>query len=696
MNNLFDDAGAAELAARLSGVHRDLADRVYTTRLLGGQRDLVLHGGGNTSVKIMEKDIFGRERDVLYVKGSGRNMGSINPEDFVGLELESLRKLFSLNAVSDRDMEDQLHVNKVRPHPAVPSIETLIHAFLPYKFVDHTHADSILVLTNQPDGPELIKEVLGPGAVVLPYLRPGYPLAVGLADIYEKNPEAEAIVVLGHGIFTYGNDAETAYAKMIDYVNRAEEYLARKDLKIIDNAPGPVDEAQLARLAQVARGVCAIRSDDGPVERMHVQFRSGRDVLAASLAPEAENICSTGVLTPDHVIRTKNRWVYINELPEEDEALKSLVSEAVADYSREYDEYYRRHAGSLEVEGQKLDSLPRVFLVRGLGLVCLGWTRKEAGMAADIAEHTLTAKVKALAIGGYAPITEDHVFEMEYWGLQQSKLGVSGSLPLQGQVALVTGGGGAIGLGVADCLLKAGAAVVTTDIDLKRLEQVREILSSKYGPDRVGVISFDVTDYKAVVEAYDKISCEFGGLDIIVPNAGIAHVASIEDLEPEKLDQVLSVNLKGTFNVIKASVPVFKRQGTGGNIVIISSKNVYDPGASFGAYSASKAGAHQLGKIAALELAEYGVRVNMINPDAVFGCGDVSSKLWDLVGPDRMRSRGLDPECIQDFYCQRNLLKARVSAEHVGNAVVFFAGDQTPTTGATLPVDGGVQGAFPR
>ena len=284
----------------------------------------------------------------------------------------------------------------------------------------------------------------------------------------------------------------------------------------------------------------------------------------------------------------------------------------------------------------------------------------------------------------------------EYWDLQQKKLGLSEPPPLGGQAALVTGAGGAIGLGIADRLLKAGAVVALADLDQDRLNLAASILREKYGHDRVETLAFDVTSFRETSEAVDELSRRCGRLDLVVPNAGVAHVSTIQDLDPDRLDQVLAVNLKGVFNVIKAAIPVLKRQGSGGNMVIISSKNVFDPGASFSAYSASKAGAHQLGKIAALELAEIGVKVNLINPDAVFSCGEVSSKLWDLVGPDRMRSRGLDPSCIQDYYCQRNLLKTQVTAEHVGNAVVFFASDLTPTTGATLPVDGGVPGAFPR
>jgi NAD(P)-dependent dehydrogenase (short-subunit alcohol dehydrogenase family) len=335
-------------------------------------------------------------------------------------------------------------------------------------------------------------------------------------------------------------------------------------------------------------------------------------------------------------------------------------------------------------------------MAAGVGLLTLGFSRKWAGIAADIAEHTIQAKRQAKFLAEYQAVTESHNFDLEYMTLQQQKLEKSRAGDLVGQVAVVTGAAGAIGFGIADQLLKEGAVVIIADIDETRLNTVKEILLERYGEQQIESLAFDITDYSAVEHSIQEICLKTGGIDIIVPNAGIAHVATIEELSPEKFSQVMNVNLMGVFNIIKAAVPVFRRQQTGGNIVLISSKNVFDPGAAFGAYSASKAAAHQISRIAALELAELGVRVNMINPDAVFGDTTVSSKLWDYIGPDRMKSRGLDPEGLKEYYRQRNLLKTSVLAEHVGNAVVFFASNKTPTTGATMPVDGGVQAAFPR
>jgi rhamnose utilization protein RhaD (predicted bifunctional aldolase and dehydrogenase)/NAD(P)-dependent dehydrogenase (short-subunit alcohol dehydrogenase family) len=702
VKSLFREKESKEFLRKYAGFPKELALRVYTSRLIGRNTDLVLHGGGNTSVKLKRKNVLGEDRDILYVKGSGMDLATIEPRGFVGLDLDPLQKLRSVKSLSDEEMENELQIRKISASSPDPSVEALLHAFLPHTFVDHTHADSILVLTNQKNGRALVRDVLGDRVVVLPYLMSGLPLAREVIEQYERSPEVEAIVILNHGIFTFAHDARTSYERMIDYVNQAEAYIEEK----IQNRPPtrprtgvcfPQNhDSAIARFVQVARGVCTHRGADGSLQRSYVETRRTPNLVDASLSREAQDICSSGVLTPDHVIRTKNGVVFVESIPESDGELRELVSKAVDSFVDDYHRYFHSQVKAKGIDREELHPYPRLFLVAGLGLVALGFTRKAARIAADIGEHTIRVKLRAGVLGEYAPISDSHVFDMEYWSLQQKKMGKTSPRPLQGQIAVVTGGGGAIGLGIADRLLAAGAIVAIADIDEARLEEVYSILTERYEESQMERVIFDVTSYQSVERAFEEISRRVGGVDLVVPNAGIAHVAKIEGLDPDKFDQVIAVNLKGTFNVIKASVPIFRRQGTGGNIVVVSSKNVFDPGAAFGAYSASKAGAHQMSKIAALELAELGVRVNMINPDAVFGDEKVSSGLWDLVGPERMKSRGIDPKGLREYYRQRNLLKARVLAEHVGNAVVFFASDQTPTTGATLPIDGGIPAAFPR
>ena len=702
MKNLFNEKEAKEFVKQYPSLPGDLALCLYTSRLIGKDPGLVLHGGGNTSVKLRTRNVVGEERDVLYVKGSGADLAALGPEGMVGLELEALRKLKSLGGLSDEEMENQLKVHKVHFRSPDPSVEALFHAFLPHRFVDHTHAQSLLILTNQEHGKELVEEALGSKVGVLPYLRSGFPLAKAAIELYEKNPGLEAIVLMNHGIFTFAEDARVCYENMIRLVRKAESYIEKR----IEGKPlchprtdlGPVKDIMrsTARVSSVIRGACGHQGPDGHPRRFYTEVRSTPEMVEASCSKEAPDLCRSGALTPDHIIWTKNRAVYIDSIPEGDESLKSRIKEAIDFYKQDYDRYFETHKPAHGRQPEKLDPYPRIFLVAGIGLIALGFTRRAARIAADIAEQTVMAQLRAIALGEYAPFDESHAFDMEYWSLQQKKLAKTAPPPLQGQVAVVSGGAGAIGLGIADRLLAAGALVVICDIEESRLKKVHSILARKYDESLVEKVVFDVTDYPSVEKAFQEISCLAGGIDVVVPNAGIAHVAKIEELDSKKFRQVIDVNLIGTFHLLKASVPIFKRQGTGGNVVVISSKNVFDPGAAFGAYSASKAGAHQVGKIAALELAEIGVRVNMVNPDAIFGDEEVSSKLWDLVGEDRMKSRGLDYEGLKEYYRQRNLLKARVLAEHVGNVVVFFASNQTPTTGATFPVDGGIPAAFPR
>ena len=702
MKSLFNEKEARAFVGKYGSLPEALSLRLYTSRLIGKNSNLVLHGGGNTSVKLKTKNILGEDQEIVYVKGSGIDLATIEPEGLVGMDLSPLRRLRTLQAISDEDMDNQLKIRKTNALSPDPSVEALLHAFLPPRYVDHSHADSILVLTHLKDGEVHLREALGPRVGILPYIHSGLPLAKAVAEIYERIGAVEAIVVLYHGIFTFGDDVRTSYERMIEYVSRAESYIkkrcAGKSPVIHRKKIKPLKDhrSSASRMVNVIRGTCAFPAADGSLQRWYTVVRDGTEMKDISRSEEAEGMCGSGVLTPDHTIRTKNRAVYLREVSEDDEELRKKVSQSVNQFKTAYDHTFSEQVKKKRIAREKLDPYPRVFLAAGIGLVTVGMTREAARVAADIAEHTLMAKLRAKGVGEYLPISDSDVFDMEYWSLQQKKLGKTVPPLLQGQVAVITGGGGAIGLGIAEQLLAHGAAVVLCDIDAARLKKVHSILSTKYGDSNLEQATFDVTDFKSLDQAFAEISRRLGGIDLLVPNAGIAHVARIEDLAPEKFDQVMAVNLKGTFNVIKASVPVFRRQGTGGNIVVISSKNVFDPGAAFGAYSASKAAAHQLSKVAALELAELGVRVNMVNPDAIFGDAEVSSRLWELVGPERMKSRGLDPEGLREYYRQRNLLKARVLAEHVGNAVVFFASDQTPTTGATLPVDGGVPAAFPR
>ncbi|MHB1015266.1 MAG: bifunctional aldolase/short-chain dehydrogenase [Desulfurivibrionaceae bacterium] len=696
MKNRYDEKEAQAFVGAYPQCQPELAIRVYTSRLLGAEEDLVLHGGGNTSVKGVITNLVGEEQEILYIKGSGWDLGVIAPRGFPGLDLAYLRKLRLVQNLTDAEMVNQFRTHLLDAGSPNPSIETLVHAFLPHRFIDHTHADAIVTLTNREDAEKHLHRALGENIGILPFIMPGLPLARAMAELYEKRPGIDCIILANHGIFTFGDDAKTSYDRMIDCVSRAEAYLAGRGTGI--TASGAIDPGvvQPSVVLPILRGALSFVEESGRRRTMQLAVRQNKEILAALARPDAKELFVSGVLTPDHVIRTKNYPLWLEAAGLGEDETLAAVQSGLARYQEEYDQYFATQVAAKKVSRTKLDSLPRVVLVPGLGVVAAGFSEKDAGIAADIAEHTIAAKLRGAVLGPYRELAPDFIFDMEYWSLEQAKLGKAKPKPLEGRTALVTGGGGAIAMGIGRKLLEAGARVFMTDINQERLEIVCHNLADTFGSRLVSPLLMDVTSEESVRLGLAQLVMQCGGLDILVPNAGIAHVAKLVDLSEAAFRQVMEVNCLGVFQVIKGAIPILRLQGTGGSIVINSSKNVFAPGAAFGAYSASKAGAHQLGKIAALELAEFGVRVNMINADAIFDDAGVSSGLWDVVGPERMRSRNLDPEGLKDYYRQRNLLKTTVHADHVGNAVVFFASEQTPTTGATLPVDGGIMAAFPR
>ena len=706
MESRWSDRDAAEYVERFAPRWgEELALRVYTSRLIGRDPDLVMHGGGNTSLKGTVTTLVGDAVEALFVKGSGWDLDAIEPPGLPAIDLTHLRRLRALRELSDEEMVNQLRTHLFDAGAPNPSVETLLHAFLPHRFIDHTHADIALVLTNQPrdEADGMVREAFGPRWAIVPYIMPGFALAKLAAEVFERDASVEGLVLLNHGLFTFADDARTAYERMIAGVDRAERFVrarARARRPIGRGArldATPADAA--AHLAPVLRGALAESTPDPdrPWRRMVLEWRASEEALEILAGPDAAHVAAANPLTPDHVIRTKGPALLLDaDLPLDDAgALRERLGAAVARYRETYDSYFAANKDRARTKVTKLDAFPRVVLVPGAGIFAAGRTKQDARIAADIAEHTLRAKALANAIGRYTALSDADLFDMEYWSLEQAKLGKAKEAPLAGQVALVTGAAGAIGFAVCRKLVEAGAHVVVTDVARERVDAAVGDLDPKRRGVAAGVV-MDVTDERSVAAGFAEACRLYGGVDVLVLNAGIAHVSAIEATDPAAFRRVVDVNLVGYFLVLREAARLFRRQATGGNVIVNSSKNVFGPGADFGAYSASKAGAHQLGKVAALELAAAGVRVNMINADAVFGDARRPSGLWQEVGPARARSRGLDPSELQDYYRQRNLLRATVTADHVGNAVVFFASNLTPTTGATLPVDGGVADAFPR
>jgi rhamnulose-1-phosphate aldolase/alcohol dehydrogenase len=683
-----------------------LALRIYSSRLIGVEPELVLHGGGNTSLKAPYRTLLGDSLECLYVKGSGSSLDRVGPRDFPALDLGYLRRLEALPSLSDEEMINQLRTHLFDATAPNPSVEALLHAFLPHRFVDHSHADAVLALTNQPDGENLVRDALGEGVAVLPYIMPGFPLAKAVAQAARDEPNLTAIVLVKHGLFTFGADAEASYERHIQHVDGCQRFAeararGRGVVSIgATKSDGVARAATLvAEVAPLLRGLLAERKADPevPPQRLILDWRGSPEVLALCESKAATALAQRGPLTPDHVIRTKALPLFVEDPAwDNSQCLGEQLERAVASYRAAYDAYFEEQVRAKGVSRTKLDSAPRVVLLPGAGALCFGRTKREAAIAADITEHTLRTKVLAETIGRYEALSPSELFDMEYWSLEQAKLGQKAPLPLDGQVVLVTGGAGAIGVGVAEACAQAGAHVVLADLDGVRAHAAADQMIRTHGPGRALGIAMDVTDEASVRSAFDTASTTYGGVDVVVANAGVAVVAPIANLAAADVRRVSEVNYLGVLLTLREAARIFRMQGTGGNVVVNASKNVFAPGKDFGAYSASKAAAHQIGKVAAIELAPLGVRVNLINADAVFAEGEIPSGLWQSVGPARAKSRGLPVEALPDFYRERSLLRTRVSARHVGNAVVFFASNQTPTTGATLPVDGGIVEAFPR
>jgi len=702
MQNRWRDDEAAEFVKQYGAQWgEDLARRTYTSRLLGAEPDLVLHGGGNTSVKGTHTNILGERVPAIYVKASGHDMAAIETDGHPGLDLVSLRKLRALDDLRDEPMMDEFRAGLFNPHAATPSVETLVHTFLPPKFIDHTHADAILALTNQPEGEKLIREALGDEVTVLPYIRPGFKLAKAVAAAYEANPQARGMVWMKHGIVTWGETAQQSYSATIELVARAEDFLAKqtaKPLKVAVQTPVEKARGRVTQVAPILRGLLAQPSgdQDRPFRRVILLPLTTRDVLDFVDSDRGRELALTPPLTSDHLIRTKALPLWIDAPRYEDSTkLRDQLSKAIQDYSAQYGAYVDRHAAHIPAGVGRFDFLPRVILMPGLGALCSGKDVKAAKITCDITAHTLAVKSRVAAMGSYEGLSEEHLFEMEYHSFQQAKLGPSAELPLAREVALVTGAAGAIGSAICEELLEQGCHVAATDLAGDALSSLVEDLRKKFGDHVIGV-PLDVTDPESVAQAFSAVNGTWGGIDLVVVNAGVAMVAPLAEINLDSFRKLERVNVEGTLLVIGEAARHFKIQGTGGDIVLVSTKNVFSPGSRFGAYSATKAAAHQLARIASLELAELGVRVNMVAPDAVFSHGARRSGLWAEVGPDRMRARGLDEEGLEEYYRQRNLLKATITARHVAKAVLFFATRQTPTTGATLPVDGGLPDATPR
>ena len=677
MKSRWLDEEAKSLVSRYAqqGVNADLALRVYTSRLLGREPKLVLHGGGNTSVKTRMADLLGEETEVLCVKGSGWDMAEIEPAGLPAVRLAPLLRMKARSRLSDEDMVRVQRANLLDPAAPNPSVETLLHAFLPGKFIDHTHATPVLSLVDQPEGEKLCREVYGARLGLVPYIMPGFDLAKKAARVFESDPKVEGLVLLKHGIFTFGETAREAYERMIAAVTAAEERLARGRRTLFPAVVLPRRLAPVAEIAPILRGACGMKDEkiEGAWRRLILEFRAGPAVLNYVNGKELSRYSQLGVVTPDHTIRTKNLPLL---LPAPDAAnlaqFRKDTMEAAKGFIDRYKAYFTRYNARSEPKKRALDPLPRVVLVPGVGLFGLGRSKKDARIAADIAENAIAVITDAEAVGRFESLPEKDLFEMEYWSLEQAKLGKEPEKPLQGQVALITGAAGAIGAAIARAFKAAGAELALLDKDAVAVEKLAQPLGAL-------AVSCDVTGDQSVRDAFAKTVEYFGGVDIAVSNAGAAWQGAIGEVEDKVLRQSFELNFFAHQRVAQAAVRIMRAQGMGGCLLFNVSKQAVNPGAEFGPYGLPKAATLLLMRQYALEYGKDGIRANGVNADRIRG-----GLLTKEMIASRAKARGL----AEAEYMRGNLLGREVSPEDVAAAFLYHA-TALKTTGDLTTVDGG-------
>ena len=649
----------------------EIEQLVHQSRLVGMEEDLVLWGGGNNSLKSQATDLLGRPIEVMYIKSSGSDMKSIVPKQFPAVRLDYIAPLRQREEdMSDQEMVDYLAKCLIDPASARPSIETLLHAFLPARAVLHTHADAILALTNTRGREQTVRACFGDSVILVPYRRPGFRLSRDVADAFDAHPEAAGLILMNHGLITWGDSAQEAYERHIALVTQAENFGVRRP----QPAPSKRTKAVAAATALQIRAALGGRI---------LELDDSAETLAFLAREDAERITQIGAATPDHLLYTKRFPLFVRDGDD--------VAEAMRAYKTRYEEWYRAHPSEFAM----LDPSPRIVLVPGIGMWTAGKDARAARIVRDIYRHTMRILERAESAGGYATLDDRDAFHAEYWPLELYKLTL---LPkekeLASKIVLVTGAASGIGRAVAERFAEEGAHVVVTDVDLALAERVAESIVAKHGLRRALALKLDVADEQDVERAFDETIGAFGGLDVVISNAGISSFGSLDTLPVADWDRSFAVNARGHFLVARAAMRILKQQRLGGSIVFNASKNVTAPGKEFGAYSVSKAAEAQLCRIVALEGGEHGIRANMLNPDAIFG----GSRFWsEEMRSMRAQAYGVDTERLPDFYRNRTLLKVEVTADDVAEAALFLAGPRSAkTTGAMLPVDGGVKEAFPR
>ena len=637
----------------------DVGQRVYSSRLLGRDKSLVLHGGGNTSVKVRATNLLGVEEDILYVKGSGWDLEFIEAAGFAPVRLAHLVKLAGLPALSDPQMVNELRTHMTDAAAPTPSVEAILHAILPYKYVDHTHADAVITLCNTPSGEQRIRDVYGERVVVIPYVMPGFDLARLCAQLFpaECTDSTIGMVLMNHGVFSFGATARESYERMIELVTLAEAELKSKQAWAVQWTPAYRPGVSIRQeFAELRAALSTVVGSPVIVQRTHDD-----QALAFAQREDVGRIAQQGPVTPDHVIRTKR-------IP--------LIGRDLRAYVESYKTYFSTNAAQSRAPKTMLDPAPRVILDPVWGLATVGRTVADAGVVRDIFRHSMTTFVRATQLESYQALPARDYFDVEYWDLEQAKLRKAGAPPIfAGEIVLITGAASGIGRACVDSFLARGAAVIGLDI----APAVAEV-SAK--PAYLGLVC-DVAEQAELEAALERGVEQFGGLDMLVLNAGIfPGGCPLTELEQHDWEAVMRVNLDANLALLRLAHPLLKLAPRQGRVTVIGSKNVAAPGPGAVAYSASKAALTQMMRVAALEWASDGIRLNALHPDAVFDTG-----IWtEEVLAARAQHYGL----TVDQYKRRNLLKTEIRSRDVAELAAELCGPLfAKTTAAQIPVDGG-------
>lgn len=683
--NLWKEEEAAGLS--------ELELLVYRSRLLGADRSVCNIFGGNTSAKTIELDFRGRPIRTLWVKGSGSDLATITLKGFAALRLDDVLPLMERESLSDEEMVEYLSHCYLKPGMPRPSIETLLHAFIPAPHVDHTHPDAIVSLATSENGPEHVRRLFGDRAVWVPYVRPGFTLSKWIAEAVRANPQAECVVMAKHGLVTWGENARSCYENTIRIIQEAEDYIAERAMgrRVFGGVRLPALPERRRR--EIAAELLPILRGAVSRERRHVlRYDDSPEVLDFVGSEGAREVAQVGSACPDHLVHTKHWPLFVEWDGSDVEGLKASLVREVERYREEYVRYFEAHRGPQDT---MMDPSPRIILIPGLGLIATGKDAFMAGVARDLYHRAIAVMRGATALDRFVSLTPAEAFAVEYWPLELYKLTLRPpERELAGRVAVITGGASGIGRATAYRLAQEGAHVVILDINREGAEAVAADLVSRYGEGRGMAVPCDVTDEAQVAEAFRRTVLAYGGVDIVINNAGIAHSAPVTETSTADWDRLYHVLVRGYFLVAREAFRIWKAQGIGGSMVIVASKNALVAGKNTAAYSSAKAAEVHLARCLAEEGGEIGVRVNVVCPDAVIR----GSSIWDTRWrEERARTYGIAPEQLEEYYRQRTTLKVNVYPEDVAEAILFFASDRSAkTTGGILTVDGGVPAAYVR